>query len=65
MVGTKHLKEAYKAPLATACGVFLCENVADTVTVSILTGAIDQEEWAADVVLGTGTEPYSDIYFDL
>jgi hypothetical protein len=41
----------YETPRASVCGVFLCENVADT-AVSVLTLGITQEGWGADVILG-------------
>jgi hypothetical protein len=45
-------KLEYKAPLVRIRGVVLCENLADTVAVSAVTGGITQDGWGADTVMG-------------
>jgi hypothetical protein len=51
----------YKTPQAQVCGVFWCENVADTVTSPVRT--VNVEEWknGGETVAGDG----GDIYLSL
>jgi hypothetical protein len=49
-MASRLLKDVYETPRISVRGVFLCDNLADTV--SVLTIEITQEEWGTDVTLG-------------
>jgi hypothetical protein len=53
-------KMLYKTPWASVRGVFLCDGIADTV--SVLTLGITQEGWGADVTLGVDDADGGDLW---
>jgi hypothetical protein len=61
MLDNRHLKDEYKTPLAMVRGVFLCDNIADTMVSA--RGSIRQEDWdvSDDQEVGAGTNPQGNI----
>jgi hypothetical protein len=59
----KLLKEVYKTPRTQVRGVFLCENVADTL--ASVRGNIVQEDWDPldNTDIGLGADPQGNITF--
>jgi hypothetical protein len=59
----KFLKNDYKTPLAMVRGVFLCEDVADTL--ASVRGSIVQEDWDPldNEDIGLGADPQGNITF--
>jgi hypothetical protein len=54
------LKNEYETPRASVRGVFLCDNLADTV--SVRTAGITQEEWGTDTTLGDPAGEGGELY---
>jgi hypothetical protein len=57
------LKDVYKTPLAVVRGVFLCDNLADTL--ASVRGSIVQEDWDPldNTDIGLGADPQGNITF--
>jgi hypothetical protein len=61
------LKDVYKTPRASVRGVFLFENVAAFVPVSVLTGGITQEAWdgSSPTTIGSSESSLEDIWINI
>jgi hypothetical protein len=63
-MASEALKEVYETPRVQIRGVFLCDNLADTV--SVLTGQIEQEAWSETyTTVGTSVSNTEDIWIIL